>query len=516
VTVHTSTVFRWVLWVGLFVIAIPILIHARVDIEQSHVVLTLLLIALGGSASGGRVLGFALAIGGFLVLDLYFQRPFGHLWVHKPFDALVLAAFLASAGLATDLLARARAEAEATRQRASEVESLSRLGAATLRYAQPADSLGALTDLVRETLGASSCSIVRAESSQELTIVSRAADIANAPQDSQLELRAAAHAIETAAPVTLSANDVCLTHDGRNFTNSASRPLVTTVLALPLQADERIIGALTVRGNPVLVLDAGLRRFLAALGYYAALGLERARLFEQAAHSEALREANRAKDQILASVSHDLRTPLTTIKVLAQGAEARGERSGTAIVEQADRLERMVRDLLDLSRLRTGNSSVTPELNTAEDLVGALLRQSAGVLGSKSVVPHIDLSSPVLVGSFDFVHTLRILGNLVDNALRYTPEAGVVDLHARREGDELVLTVSDRGAGVAPDEQQRIFEAFYRPAGATPDAGRSGLGLSIARTLAELQGGSLTYAARVGGGSVFTLRLPAADVEELS
>jgi len=176
----------------------------------------------------------------------------------------------------------------------------------------------------------------------------------------------------------------------------------------------------------------------------------------------------------------------------------------------------MVRDLLDLSRLRTGNSSVTPELNTAEDLVGAALRQSAGVVGNKIILPHIDLDSPVLVGSFDFVHTLRILGNLVDNALRYTPDAGVVDVHASREGNELVFTVSDRGAGVALDERERIFEAFYRPAGATPDAGRSGLGLSIARTLAELQGGSLTYASRKGGGSVFTLRLPAADVEELS
>jgi two-component system sensor histidine kinase KdpD len=269
-----------------------------------------------------------------------------------------------------------------------------------------------------------------------------------------------------------------------------------------------------VRGLPVLALDAARRRFLAALSYYAALSIERMRLVSEAAHSEALREANRAKDQILASVSHDLRTPLTTIKVLAQGAQSRGEPSAAAIVEQADRLARMVADLLELSRIRAGSFSVTPELNTAEDLVGAALRQAQGILDGKSIVPHVDLDSPVLVGTFDFVHTLRILGNLLDNALRYTPSGGAVDLWACREGANLVFVVADRGTGVHPAERERIFDAFYRPAGTAPDSGHAGLGLSIARTLAELQGGTLTYSFREGGGSQFTLRLPAADLDE--
>jgi two-component system sensor histidine kinase KdpD len=334
------------------------------------------------------------------------------------------------------------------------------------------------------------------------------------PVDAELETRAAGHASAEGAPVTLSTDDVCMIHDGAGFVDNAAPPMVTTVLALPLRADERTIGALAVRGDPMLVLDAARRRFLAALSYYAALGLERARLFREAAHSEALREASRARDQILASVSHDLRTPLTTIKVLAQGAESRGEPSAAAIVEQADRLARMVRDLLELSRIRAGGSSVRPELNTAEDLVGAALRQAQGILDSRTVAPHVDLSSPVLVGTFDFVHTLRILGNLIENAIRYTPAGGVVDLWVRREDSELVFTVGDRGVGVHPAEQERIFDSFYRPAGSTPDSGHAGLGLNIARTLAELQGGTLSYATREGGGSLFTLRLPAADVEE--
>jgi two-component system sensor histidine kinase KdpD len=489
-----TVVTGWLTWVGLLLLATLVLFYAREEIDLSYAVLTMILIVLGGSAVGGRWLGFTLALASFVLIDYYFQRPYNLFSINKPLDAVVLLAFLATAGVATDLLARAQQEAEAARQRASEVESLSRLGAATLRHARPVDALDALAVLVRETIGASACSIFRWDGAAALTIASRSVHslAEQVDLDFDLDERLARHAAESGAAVTSS----------------------MVVMALPLSAEDRTIGALVVRGDPMLVLDGARRRFLAALSYYAALALERVRLYEEAAHSEALREANRAKDQILASVSHDLRTPLTTIKVLAQGAESRGEPSATAIVEQADRLAGMVRDLLELSRIRAGSSSVTPELNTAEDLVGAALRQAQGILGGRTVVPHIDLESPVLVGSFDFVHTLRILGNLIDNALRYTPAGGVVDLWAGRDGAELVLIVADRGVGVPLAEQERIFDAFYRPTGSTPDTGHAGLGLSIARTLAELQGGTLTYAIRDGGGSQFTLRLPAADVDE--
>ena len=501
-------------WGGLLLLATVVLVHARDSIDLAYAVLTMILIVLGGSAAGGRLLGFTLALASFVLIDYYFQQPYDLFSVNKPHDAVVLLAFLAAAGVATDLLTRARQEAEAARQRASEVESLSHLGATTLRHAHPDVALDALAELVRETIGAGACSIFRWDGTAEPTVASRSVAVEASAMNAQLEQRAARQAAAGSVSVTMTTDGREEAHDAARFAESATPSLSTIVLALPLRADERTIGALVVRGAPVLMLDAARRRFLAALSYYAALGLERARLFHEAAHAETLREANRAKDQILASVSHDLRTPLTTIKVLAQGAEARGDPSAPAIVEQADRLARMVRDLLDLSRLRAGSSSVTPELNTAEDLIGAALRQAQGILDGRTLTPHIDLESPVLVGTFDFVHTLRILGNLIENAIRHSPPGGDVALCVKRDGAELVFVVADRGRGVTPSEEARIFDAFYRPAGASPDAGHAGLGLSIARTLAELQGGTLTYSIRVGGGSEFTLRLPAADVEE--
>lgn len=243
----------------------------------------------------------------------------------------------------------------------------------------------------------------------------------------------------------------------------------------------------------------------------AALSAERERLAAEAEHAEALREADRLKDIVLASLSHDLRTPLTTIKALAQDAALRGNVNAGIIEDEADRLSRLVGDLLDLSRLKGGAFPVVPELNTAEDLVGTALRQVAGLVNGRTLNPQVDTSQPALLGRFDFVQSLRILTNLIENALRYAPAGSTVDLIVHRDGDALAFAVADRGPGIATENHERIFEPFYRDAASSPDTGRAGLGLSIARRLAELQGGTLAYEPRAGGGSVFVLRLPAID-----
>jgi K+-sensing histidine kinase KdpD len=233
-------------------------------------------------------------------------------------------------------------------------------------------------------------------------------------------------------------------------------------------------------------------------------------------HAEALREANTLKDIVLASVSHDLRTPLTTIRALAQDIETDGSHARThagVIVEQADRLGKMVADVLDLSRLRAGAFTVNPEVNTAEDLLGAAVRQFAGVPDAGRIVTVIDYTRPALLGNFDFVQSLRVLTNLIENALRHSPWSTAVTVSVAETGPSLSFQIADRGPGVPGSEQQQIFEPFYRPKSASADAGAAGLGLSIAKRLAEAQGGSVSYADRPGGGSVFTFELPAVTQE---
>jgi two-component system sensor histidine kinase KdpD len=215
---------------------------------------------------------------------------------------------------------------------------------------------------------------------------------------------------------------------------------------------------------------------------------------------------------LLASISHDLRTPLTTITALAQAGARRGDQNALAIEEQAGRLSRLVTDLLDMSRLKGGALPFKVELNTAEDLVGAAVRQVRGLVQERTVETQVDFDQPALAGRFDFVQSLRVLSNLLENALRYSPHSSPVQISIQREGSTLVFAVADRGPGVPASERERIFEPFYRLAGAPAAGAGAGLGLAIARRLAELQGGSVEYAPRPGGGSVFVLRLPAADL----
>ena len=245
------------------------------------------------------------------------------------------------------------------------------------------------------------------------------------------------------------------------------------------------------------------------------------RLSGEAERADALREADKLKDALLARVSHDIRTPLTTIRALAQDIGAEGDERAVTIAEEVDRLNRFVADLLDLSQLKAGAIPLSIAINAAEDLIGAALQRVSGIARGRDLRASLDPSDPILLGRFDFAHALRILGNLLENALKYSPVDAPIEFSVRREGAVLRFEVADRGAGIPAEGRERIFEPFIRgaSAGGTPDARTgatgAGLGLAIARGLAVAQGGSLTYAPREGGGSVFALRLPAADVTDL-
>jgi two-component system, OmpR family, sensor histidine kinase KdpD len=235
-------------------------------------------------------------------------------------------------------------------------------------------------------------------------------------------------------------------------------------------------------------------------------------VFDKARREAVLQESLRARDAVMASLSHDLRAPLTSIKALAHEMAAQGDDRARLIEDEANRLHVMVADVLDLSRLNTGALRLSIDLNDAEDVIGAALKRISAVWPAREIRVHIAEHETILFGHFDFTNTLRILVNLLDNALKYSASYDPVDFEAVRDGPWIQFRILDRGDGVPVDERERIFEPFYRPDGMAPDVHGAGLGLSIARALSEAQGGSLTYAPRKGGGSVFTLAVPAADL----
>jgi len=271
------------------------------------------------------------------------------------------------------------------------------------------------------------------------------------------------------------------------------------------------VGVLRVFASRDLVLTYEQARFLDALAYYAALGVERGRLVAEAERAESERRLEALRAALLTAVSHDLRTPLTTIKAIAHEIVEGGPRERARIIEdESDRLDSLVGDLLDLSRIQSGAVHAALEVNTADDLIGAALQRAEVLLRPRRVdieVPDDDL----LTGRFDLTNALRAFVNLIENACRYSPPTSPITIRAERAGGRLRISVLDRGPGVPLEEQDRIFEPFYRPRGTAPDVRGTGLGLSIARGLAMAQGGAVEFEPRQGGGSVFSLLLPAAD-----
>lgn len=232
--------------------------------------------------------------------------------------------------------------------------------------------------------------------------------------------------------------------------------------------------------------------------------------------AEALREAGHLKDALLATVSHDLRTPLTSIKGLASELIETGDDRALIIAEEADRLNRMVGNLLDVARLNAGELKLDIQINALDDLIGAAVQQFSGRTDRDRIQASLDQADVVLAGRFDFVQSLRIVTNLIENALKYSDDDRTVQLRGGIEGSSLVIRVADEGAGIADADRERIFDPFARAMERRPDAGSAGLGLAIGRQLAAAQGGTLAYEPGATHGSVFALRLPAVSAAEVS
>ena len=544
-----ATVVRWAITLLVLAAATLAMYLVRSSLDKAHVALVYLLIVLAASAAGGRALGLVVAALAFLCFDFFFLVPYLTFVIQNPLDWLVLVTFLVTSVVAAQLLYRANATAEEATERAIEVDRLAALGAETLNAADADEALRAIADVIRHSIDADECEIYlsgsrgvtpsasrsikpgslvqwildHGASAVELTdgTVRVAHELSAGGQplpgqrwESQPETVAAVQAVtHVDEPGALQSVRSAFRGNGA-VAASRGRPAVRA-LALPLQVRERTVGVLRVASSTELLLTPEQSRLLVALAYYAALGAERSRLVAAAERAEAERRLESLRSALLTAVSHDFRTPLTTIKGVAAEIRHGADAERAALIEgEADRLNGLVDDLLDLSRIHAGAVRPVLGVNTVDDLLGASLRAASGILRGR----HVEVDAPddaLLAGTFDLSQTLRVVVNLLDNAAKYSPPDTTIDVRARRHGERLVIDVMDRGPGVPEDERDRIFEPFYRPPGVPPDIRGHGLGLSIARGLAEAQGGSVRFAPRAGGGSIFSLELSAADTHSI-
>ena len=519
-------------WAISFIVLLALagaMLLVRSDLEKVHVALLFLLVVLFGSAIDGSALGLTLAGFAFLLFDFFFLPPYNTLGLTNPLDWLVLGSFLVTSVVAAQLLAQAQRRTQEARARALEVERFSTLGAEALNAAEPEQALFAIAEVIRATLGVDSCDIYvhhgdksnlarlahagTPQPSRPTTVANTGSLLAWVSDRNEIAVERSDGTVGINSSPG-SANSVAREQSESGWLLPWGDIADARAIAIPLLVRGRSVGVLRVANDPHVDLAPGQREFLNALSYYAALGVERVQLAADASHTAALRETDRLKSALLAAVSHDLRTPLTTVKALAHTIVERGANPGdenaTSIEEEADRLTSLVMDLLDYSRLTGGALQLAPEIESAEDLIGAALAQSRGILDSRPIRVVDEDVATLPLGRFDLVHSVRAVVNLIENAVKYSAPGTPIDLNLHRDDRHLVISVSDRGVGVAGEERDRIFEPFHRAPDTPPAAHGAGLGLAIARGLATAQGGDVTYEPRPGGGSVFSLLLPVA------
>lgn len=283
-------------------------------------------------------------------------------------------------------------------------------------------------------------------------------------------------------------------------------------LGLPRALDGVVLAAFVSVGAVVSELLVQYRRTSESARLRAAeierLSEERGHMAEEVARARTMRDAERVKNALLASVAHDLRAPLSTIRDLAQSG---GERE-REIANQTDRLMRYVDSLSTLVKTE-GVMVPKGELNVAEDLVGAAMRRVAAQIKGREIHFHATPFREILIGEFDFALALTSLVNVLENAARYSAPSEAIEIRLSRTPERLQIAILDRGPGIPADDVDRVFDPLERGAGRPAHTG-SGLGLAIARTFARAQGGDVRYEDRPGGGSIFTLELPAPTFSE--
>jgi two-component system sensor histidine kinase KdpD len=282
----------------------------------------------------------------------------------------------------------------------------------------------------------------------------------------------------------------------------------------PLKTTHGVIGVLGVKpANPNSYMSPDERRTLDAFVNQVALAIEGARLAEQGRQTELLEATEKLQTALLNSISHDLRTPLVSITGALSSLDEAGpeldEEVRRSLIEtareEAERLNRLVGNLLDITRLEAGAMRLHLEACDVQELIGSSLEQIGTPLKNRKVKVEIPPKLPLV--PLDFVLFSRVLVNVIDNALKYSPADMAIEIKARTSDHTLEIIVADRGEGIPDEDLEHIFDKFYRVQ--QPDnVSGTGLGLSISRGIVEAHGGTIKAGNRRGGGAIFTICLP--------
>ncbi|MCW2732857.1 MAG: His Kinase (phosphoacceptor) domain protein [Mycobacterium sp.] len=290
-----------------------------------------------------------------------------------------------------------------------------------------------------------------------------------------------------------------------------------SVLAVPMLRGQKVVGVLVIRRRGTGAYPADVITLLETFASQSALAIVNARLFrELETKTTELEVASRHKSEFLASMSHELRTPLNAVNGFSEvllnrsfgEINERQEGYLRDIWNSGKHLVALVNDILDLEKVIGGHVELEPStflVSSAMEATWAMQRERAI---QHAITVTLDVADDVDLIDADERRFKQVFLNLLSNAVKFTPDGGSVCVHARRDGTELAVTVTDTGPGVAPEDQERIFDAFQQGSRGAPKEEGTGLGLTLSRRFVELFGGRMWLDSTVGVGSTFGFSLP--------
>ncbi|CAN5898839.1 sensor histidine kinase KdpD [soil metagenome] len=336
-------------------------------------------------------------------------------------------------------------------------------------------------------------------------------------QDGSLELALADDGTFVAGDKALGVAEWVWTNQKRAGHGTDTLPS-SAALVVPLKGSRGRVGVLALFPSPGARLeDPDERQLLETFAGVVGSALDRTELAEEARRAHLRVETEQLRNALLSSVSHDLRTPLGVVtgatSALLDDDAPKDEATRRELIqtahEEALRLSRLVRNLLDMTRLEAGALKVKKGLLSVEELVGSALGRTSDRLAGRAVRTSVPSE---LLAACDAALAEQVLINLLENATKYSPPGSAIEVAARGEGGMIEIEVSDRGPGIPPADAERVFEKFYRVH--EGEGGGVGLGLTICRGIVEAHGGTIRVLQRPGGGATFRFTLPAAPAAE--
>lgn len=462
-------------------------------LDVQNIALVFLTAVLASAVTFGLRAALYSSLLSVFAFNFFFLPPYYSVTIADPENVVALFFFLVVALIASNLTASVRSQATVARNRAKTTEDLYRFSAKLAGIASLDDLMWTISSQVASMLKVRVVLFLPENGSLELKSAWPPEDVAE-----EADLAAAKWSWENNKP----------TGRGADTLPGAQR------LFLPMRTGRgpvAVIGVDSDKIGPILSPDE--RRLLDALTDQAAIAIERINLANDVDRAARAAEHDQLRAALLTSISHDLRTPLASILGAADSLAtlpelAQSDRNDllSTIQEEAERLNRFIANLLDMTRLESGALEPNTSLVDISEVVGSALRRAGKILAGHHVETNIAHDLPML--ALDEVLFEQVLFNLLDNAAKYAPAGTTIGLRGWCDGAFVRLQVLDEGEGIPESELDRVFDKFYRVRKGDSQRAGTGLGLAICRGFVEAMGGTIEAGNREAGGAVFTITLP--------